>query len=99
MTISVPEARKRCPRREPGPITTTTCRARIHGVRGLQNWGLRNQDPWDKAGKFAPTPIRQRRGDERPPAPDPSAPGGRRGAEPSPQQRRAPVAPDPALVP
>lgn len=41
------------------------------------------------AGKFAPTPIRQRRADERSPAPDPSAPGGRRGAEPSPQQRRA----------
>nr|XP_045232412.1 glucagon receptor isoform X2 [Macaca fascicularis] len=45
--------------------------------------------PCVAAGKFAPTPIRQRRGDERSPAPDPSAPGGRRGAEPSPQQRLA----------
>lgn len=37
-----------CPRREPGPIATTTRRARVRGVRGLQDWGLRNQDPWDK---------------------------------------------------
>lgn len=45
--------------------------------------------PCVAAGKFAPTPIWQRREDERSPAPDPSAPGGRRGAKPTPEQRRA----------